>query len=533
MQQFIDKYGKQIQGVVSGFDRLVFRGSLRGLNYGYWDQNLQAAVAIGMEQYLWHNQILFKDYLDHVKRVSQQVKRESEKVFEQQGRAVLYLRDSGADKDKIAREIAGKNGVQDGLVCAISTVEPSLSFEHRGTHMVRRMRPCQVVYHYQIDAEVGWMYARLQTWFPFHIQVGINGREWLARQMDKEGMKYRQQGNCFVWIEDYPRAQQLLEQQLQTNWAALLERFARQLNPQHEKIFARYPASYYWTCYQSEWATDIVFREAELLKRLMPLWVRHGMLSFSSADVMRYFGRKVNQSGTIPASFSGTLETDLKRRQQGERVKYQMNGNSAKFYDKAYSEIGSVLRGAETTINTGKGIRVYRPKEGGPEQDLQWRPMRLGIADLHRRAEVSQKANERLLDALASVDDSRSVEELTAEIQTRTYWGGRSVRGLRPWAEDKALFTAINHGDFLINGFRNRDLQKLLYNGQAESTVERRRRSAAVSRKLRMLRGHGLIRKVPRTHRYHVTDSARAIVVAVLTTARTSVSQLNQLSKAA
>ncbi len=361
MQQFIDKYGKQIQGVVSGFDRLVFRGSLRGLNYGYWDQNLQAAVAIGMEQYLWHNQILFKEYLDHVKRVSQQVKRESEKVFEQQGRAVLYLRDSGADKDKIAREIAGKNGVQDGLVCAISTVEPSLSFEHRGTHMVRRMRPCQVVYHYQIDTEVGRLYARLQTWFPFHIQVGINGREWLARQMDKEGMKYRQQGNCFVWIEDYPRAQQLLEQQLQTNWAALLERFARQLNPQHEKIFARYPASYYWTCYQSEWATDIVFREAELLKRLMPLWVRHGMLSFSSADVMRYFGRKVNQSGTIPASFSGTLETDLKRRQQGERVKYQMNGNSAKFYDKAYSEIGSVLRGAETTINTGKGIRVYRP----------------------------------------------------------------------------------------------------------------------------------------------------------------------------
>jgi hypothetical protein len=277
----------------------------------------------------------------------------------------------------------------------------------------------------------------------------------------------------------------------------------------------------------------VVFRQAEFLKRLMPLLVRHGMLSFSSADVMRYFGRKVNQSGTIPANFSGTLETDLKRRQQGERVKYRMNGNSAKFYDKAYSEIGTVLRGAETTINTGEGIRVYRPKEGGPEEDLQWRPMRLGIADLHRRAEVSQKANERLLDALASVDDSRSVEELTADIQKATRWGGRRVRGLRPWAEDKGLFTAINHGDFLINGFRNRDLQKLLYGGEAESPVERRRRSAAVSRKLRMLRAHGIIRKVPRTHRYHVTDTARCILVAVLTTARTSVNQLNQLAKAA
>ncbi len=108
MQHFTNKYGDQINGVLSGFDRLVFRDSLRGLNYGYWDSRLGAAVAVGMEQYLWHNQILFKDYLDQVKRVSRQVKRESEKVFEQQGRPVLYLRDSSADKDEMARQIAEK-----------------------------------------------------------------------------------------------------------------------------------------------------------------------------------------------------------------------------------------------------------------------------------------------------------------------------------------------------------------------------------------------------------------------------------------
>src|SRR4030095_16304807 len=68
------------------------------------------------------------------------------------------------------------------------------------------------------------------------------------------------------------------------------------------------------------------------------LLVRHGMLSFASPDVMRYFGKRVTQSGDIRADFQGTLEIDFKRRQEGERVKYQMNGNSAKFYDKAYSE---------------------------------------------------------------------------------------------------------------------------------------------------------------------------------------------------
>lgn len=529
MQEFINKYRDEINGTLSGFDRLVFRGSLRRLDYGHWNGKLQGFVAEGMEQYLWQNKILFKDYLDHVKSVSQRVKQASTKPFQERGLPVEFLRNPATDKDAMARQLAAERKLTSGLVCALSTVEPSPSFEHRGTHMVRRVRPCQVIYQYQKHPEVGWMYARIQTWFPFRIQVGINGREWLARQMDQAGMKYRQQGNCFVWIEDWMAAQKLMDQQLKIDWSGLLNGLAGQLNPIQEAIFERYPANYYWTAYQSEWATDIVFGRMECLERLMPLLVRHGLLSFASADVMRYFGRRVNQSGDIPAHFNGTLETDLKRRHEGERVKYRMNGNSAKFYDKAYSEVGSILRGAETTINNVEDFRTYRPKEGGPEDELQWRPMRKGIADLHRRAEVSQKANDRLLNALATADDSRSVEELTAGIQRPTTSSGRKLRGLRPWSDDKDLLATINHGEFVINGFRNRDLRTLLYATEAPVAEEHRRRSAAISRKLRLLRAHGLIQKVPRTHRYHVTEAGRAILIAILTAARTSVRQLNQI----
>jgi len=179
------------------------------------------------------------------------------------------------------------------------------------------------------------------------------------------------------------------------------------------------------------------------------------------------------------------------------------------------------------------------PKKGGrktifhAERTQTWRPLRLGIADLHRRAEVSQKTNERLLDALASADDSRSVEELTTEIQKPVTWSGRRMRGLRPWAEEQARLAAVHHGEFLIHGFRNRDLPKLLYPAEAGSPHERRRRSAASSRKLRLLRSHGLIQKVPRTHRYLVTAAGRTILVVVLTTARTTLHQLNRLGKAA
>jgi len=533
MQHFIDKFQNEIAGVVSGFDRLVFRGSLRRLNYGWWDPQLSAMVAKGMEEYLWQNKILFKDYATHTKSVSERLKDASLRSFREQERPILFLRSPAADKEKMAREVAQKRGIQSGLVCAISSLEPSPTFEHRGKHIIRRIRPCHVLYHYQIHPELGWMHGRIQTWFPFHIQIAINGREWLARQMDRQGMAYRQHDNCFVWVEDYARAQALLQEQLQTNWGQLLSGLAGALNPIQDRIFQRYTSEYYWIAYQSEWATDVVFRRAEFLRRLMPLLVRHGMLGYASADVMRYFGKKVNRSGAIPANFHGQLQTDFQQRQEGERVKYRLNGNSAKFYDKAYSPEGSVLRAAETTIQTVSDFRAFRGKEGGPEDDLQWRPLRKGIADLNRRAEVSQKANERLMNALAQVDDTRSIQELTGAIQQPTQWKGRQSRALRPWGGDRELLAAVNHGDFLINGFRNRDLQRLLYSSKTDSAAEQRRRSAAVSRKLRLLRAHGLIHKVPRTHRYHVSDAARAILIAVLTTARVTVHQINQLLQAA
>src|SRR5947209_10347817 len=410
MQQFIEKFGDQIQGQLSGFDRLIFRGSLQRLTQSKWNPEAKLMQAKGMEEFLWQNEIRFKDYQDCLKPVTERLKKESLKPFKEQGLKTIFMQDPKVDKDAMARAIAAKDGITSGLVCAISAMEPSPTFEHRGKLIVRRIRPCHVLYQYQIHPLVGWMHARIQTWFPFNIQIAMNGREWLSRQMDQAGLKYQKHENCFPWIEDYARAQALMDEQLKTPWAELLEGFAQKLNPIHGEIFKNFPTDYYWTCFQSEWATDVMFKEADVLKRLMPLLVRHAVLSFSCPDVMRYFGRRVNLSGEIPLRFSGTLQADVKRRQEGDRVKYRMNGNSVKFYDKAYTEMGSVLRGAETTITIGKDFRVYRPKQGGPEDDLQWRPMRMGVADTYRRAEVSQNCNNRLLNALASVDDSRPVE---------------------------------------------------------------------------------------------------------------------------
>jgi len=127
------------------------------------------------------------------------------------------------------------------------------------------------------------------------------------------------------------------------------------------------------------------------------------MTTFGSTDVMRFLGRRISLNGDLPNQFDGQVVSDLHQRQEGVRIKHRLNDNSVKLYDKAYTELGNVLR-AEATLNTVTDFRVYRPKEGAPEGGLAWRALRRGIADLHRRGEVSRKATERYLDALSSVD---------------------------------------------------------------------------------------------------------------------------------
>ena len=117
-------------------------------------------------------------------------------------------------------------------------------------------------------------------------------------------------------------------QQLEKNWAEWLQGFAQQLNPLYDEIFQRFPTAYYRTCYQSQWTTDMVFREAGFLKRLRSILTPHGMMDFSSADVLRYFGRRIQPQGEfpweVPGNFNGQLQGNRKRRREGERVKFWM-----------------------------------------------------------------------------------------------------------------------------------------------------------------------------------------------------------------
>jgi DNA-binding PadR family transcriptional regulator len=433
----------------------------------------------------------------------------------------------------VARTIAQQRGVTEGPVCLLTCVEPFVGYDiyrnaqRKKLELVSRYRKCLHYYWYEFHPDCGFLNLRLRTWFPFDVQVCLNGREWLARQMDHARLGYERADNCFTDLEDFAEAQALLSAQLQSDWPALLDGIAQRLFPLREELFGDLCPGYYWTTYQSEWATDLVVTDPAGLRRLYPLLLRHGMTTLGSSDVLRFLGRQIPAQGTIPGTIRAEVTSDVKARPEGVRLKHRVNTNSVKLYDKAYTAQRAVLR-VESTLNDVSDLKVYRPKEGGAEEERAWRPLRKGVADLHRRAEVSQGANKRYLEALSSVDDSTTLEERVGRVTVPTTWKGKRVRALQPFAPgDMALLAAVSRGEWTLNGLRNRDLRRELY-GEEEGVAaeEVRRRAGRVTRQLRRLRAHGLIQKVPKTHRYQVTAQGREILTAILSARHTPISQL-------
>lgn len=382
------------------------------------------------------------------------------------------------------------------MICAFTTVEPCRTFEYhrsqdpraRGLRLVNGK--CLHIYKYYLHPRFGFMNARIQTWFPFNIQICLNGREWLAQDLTRKKVGFERADNAFTRLANPRVAQRLLTKQLETDWPTALDRIARLLNPIHRKIFATYPMDYYWTAYQTEWATDLLFQNPATLAELYPALVRHAMLHFQSTDVMRFLGRKLN------GNFAGEVTTSFKHRYEGVRVKHWVRGNSIKMYDKA----GRILR-VETTIAKPNDFKVLRPRHDKPKGKLIWQPLRKGVADLNRRAQVSQQANDRYLEALAAVEDTTPCAKIFDAVARPVVKDGHRSLALRIGdLKDLAILQVVSRGEFAPAGFRNRDLRLVLHPKSVKATPEERRRIATrIGRQIRLLRAHGIVRKIQKT----------------------------------
>jgi len=505
MDTFVSVHQDAIVGTLSMFDRMIFKGYLNGFfPHG----------AFG--RFLSRQGVLLKDFKSYAEGVTQTLKSHAQRIAEEAGRPFIYLpsamtRASGQSKEELAQAIATRDGITEGLICVLSVLETCNTFTVRGnrqTHkleVIRRQSKCLHFYFYFMDSEFGFMHVRLQSWFPFDIQIYINGREWLARQLDQRGMAYERYDNKLVHIADLETAQALCDKFARRKWPRVLDAFARRVNPHLATIRQAGFAGYYWVADQAEYATDIFFRDRATLEALLPSLVELSMTAFSAEDVLRFLGRKLH------GNFQGDVTTDRKRRPEGRRVKHRMKTNSLKMYDAA-----NVLR-IETTINNPREFRVLRVIDTPQGRQRRWLPMGKGVANLWRYVQVARQSNGRYLNALAQAQPKgKAIAELDRLCHPRTANGKRYARFNPVTAEDCELFSAVLAGEHALNGFRNKDLQARLCPSQAASKTEQRRRSARVTRLIAKLRGHGLIAKVKDNRLYRVTERGNRLMSAAI-----------------
>lgn len=516
MTSFIQQQAGRVWGVLSGFDRVRFRGTVR----------LLAGVA-GLASFLAYRRILLKEFDAFVEDVRDEVEASVVQVATKAGKTPIYLASPAIDKEQLVRRIMRDEGVADtGLVAVLKTTEVCAGFDiHRNRpakrlDLVARTRKCLHYYVYWQDRQLGLTQVRIQTWLPLNVHIVLNGREWLSRQLTQARISYQRRDNCFPWVGDFQKAQALLDRQVESDWPRLLNRLLRRACPALSRMWPEYPLERYWSADQTEWATDVCFRDARELAELYPRLLHRALTELGSRDVMRFLGKLAANEKHSFERFQGEVVTGLVRRPEGVRIKHAVNGNSVKMYDKQ----GSVLR-VETTINNPRDMKVFRRPEGQPEAKPRWLKLRKGVADLHRRSHISRRANERYFDRLATPETTAPLKDLVDPLTKPVIRDGRRDRGLNILAGgDSELLAAVAAGEGILNGFRNRDIAAKLFGARPTDPRDARRQTTKVTRLLALLRAHGLISKVPQTHRWQLTEHGQTLA-ALTTAARQSTGQ--------
>jgi hypothetical protein len=506
MGVFEELHRDRITGSLAMFDRMIFKGRLTAL---YKDN--------GAKCFLWTQGVALKDFTPYAKWTTARIADTVRGLAEAAGRPVISFdhvktRNYAQRKDDLARSIAERDGITDGLICVISAVESCMSFQVRKSfktktiEMYRRERKCLHHYLYLIDAEFGFMHVGIQGWIPYDCQIYINGREWLARRLDEAGIGYVRYDNALVKIDHLEAACELCERFAHRAWPRVLNAFARMVNPIMPIVRAAGYGGYYWVLDQAEIAADVMFRTRPALLDIWPDLVRHAALNLGSEDVLGFLGRKLHPS------LAAEVVTDTKRRPEGWRVRHRMGPNWVKMYDKA-----SVLR-VETVINNRREFKILRfVTDGDGSRSRRWCPMRKGVSDLWRCFQVGMAANQRYLHAISAAPlKGEGVAALDALCRPHSRRGRRVAR-FRPLnPTDLALFKAALAGQHNIVGFRNADLTRRLYRRPPVDRDEAHRRCERVSRLIVKLPGHGLIAKVPRARLYRVTPHGQRVMTAAV-----------------
>lgn len=495
MKKLVQRFSGLVKGAITGFDRIVFKGFILPLMSA--EQVMRFCNTQG---------VLNKDYKTWMMAQTKKIIEYAEQYAKDNcGQGITHLPTWRTRKESLAHERQQQEQIRSGLIGVWSCLEAGSSYRARycsatGYPQLQNYQTrCKHLYFYFDDTELGFMNIRLQTWFPYHIQVCLNGREWLRRSLEQERIHFLVKGNKFLHIDDYEKAQQLLDQQLDVRFAERMNSLLPLVFPAMQDILGSY-YSYYWTLWQSEWATDLIFNSPAKLAATMDSLLRYAHITGTSTAVLRYLDRPLTKAGNPYQRSTDEVVTRMTGFNDGIRLRHWVDGNSVKMYNEQ-----NVLR-VETTINDPGKFKVFRHKQGQPEDEPKQRlAMRKGVADIPLRAAVSQQVNNRFIDNLADLQDSTPVRDFISDTTRHVVKAGRRFRALDPTGKDREILQAISNPSMKISGLTNKMLRQQLLGTCFAARRTDKQLSAKISRWLRLLRAHGLIRKLPRQNRYQLT----------------------------
>lgn len=495
MKRLIERFVGLVKGSITGFDRIVFKGFI-----------LPLMSAHGAMSFCRINGILNKDYKKWMMKQTECIVETAEQYAKANcGQGIIAIPTWRIRKEAVAHERQRAEQIENGLIGVWSCMEAASSYRARycsksGYPQLQNYPTrCKHLYFYFDHNQFGFMNIRLQTWFPYHIQICLNGREWLRRCLQRQSIQFLAKGNKLLYISDYQAAQRLLEKQLDVRFTKLLDGFLPVVFPMIREILGPH-LSYYWTMWQSEWATDLIFDSPGALNSIVDSLLRHAHMSATSTRVLRYLDRPLTLSGKPHARSTDEVLTRVTDFNDGVRVRHWVDCNSVKVYNEQ-----NVLR-VETTINDPGKFRVFRHKQGqSPDEPKSRLSLRKGVMDIPLRAIVSQEVNERFMNDLAMLKDESPAQKLIDEISSRRTQAGRRFRALEPTGKDRELLQSIADPKFRISGITNKMLRQSLSETRFGSKRTEKQLSAKISRHLRLLRVHGIIRKLPKQNRYQLT----------------------------
>ena len=495
MNTLIKRFSNIVKGSITGFDRIVFKGIILPL--------MSTAEAMNFFRF---NRILFKDYKKWMMEQTSRIIECAQTYAKNNcGQDIIPISSWRIRKEELAHKRQQSEQIEKGLIGVWSCLESAFSYRSRycgktGYPQLQSYQTrCKHLYYYFDHPEYGFMNIRLQTWFPYPIQVCLNGREWLRRSLQQKQIPFVVHGNKFLHISDYQQTQDILNQQLDVQFVDLLNDFIPVVFPLFQDILGP-NLSYYWTMWQSEWATDLIFTSPDQLSPIKDSLLRHAHMTGTSTRVLRYMDRPLTKAQKPYARSKNEVLTRVTDFNDGLRVRHWVDQNSVKVYNEQ-----NVLR-IETTINNPGTFKVFRRKQGQASNEPKSRlPLRKGVMDIPLRAKVSQEVNNRFMNDLSTYQDDTPVKDIVVKLTRHKNQNGRRFRGIDVTGKDREMLQLICSPEFIISGLTNKSIRQKASETAFGKGKTEKQLSAKISRYFKLLRVHGIIRKLPGQNRYMLT----------------------------